>query len=518
MPNITVDIIRHASGTPDAPALLLPDREISYAALNKLVWNCAQHLHDKGVRVGQVVGLTFADEFALVLTMLAVTRLGATIYSIPRSATPMQRKDMASRAKLLVLATDQPDRFDAGVSILQLDWQAVMKGSAAIDSTILSETPSAPWLLITGSGSTGQPKLIPITHAQARARAAQATSLLDMTQADRVAPLSHFDFSHSKFRLHEAFWVGASCALHIWDATNPILQCARQSLSVVYSTVFHAERLLESLPRGFADSLHGIRVFEITSSTVSDDLRQRIRRSLCANLYVRYAINEAGPVAMARPNDVYDRPGSVGKPPSGVEIQIVDRSLQPVPPETVGLIRIKSPGLMSRYRDNEEADHHSFHDGWFLPGDLGKLDRDSHLIFYGRADHMMIMNGMNIYPAEIEQVFAAHPDVRDAAAVPFKHKVHQDVPICAVVPQAGAHLEEKAMLAYSRERLGAHGPHRVVILDRIPRNHEGKLIRNELGSILAARLDKHASSPVVSVGETPRARPLRGKGQSIRSR
>jgi acyl-CoA synthetase (AMP-forming)/AMP-acid ligase II len=130
----------------------------------------------------------------------------------------------------------------------------------------------------------------------------------------------------------------------------------------------------------------------------------------------------------------------------------------------------------------------AFRDGWFLPGDLGKLTADGDLIYYGRADHMMIMNGMNLYPAEIERVLAAHPAVRDVAVVPLRHRVHQDLPFAAVVLKPGAQSSEAELMAHARDRLGVRAPRRILILERIPRTGEGKLIARELFCIAAVFL------------------------------
>jgi len=204
--NITFDIIKHAETTPDAPALLLPDREVSYFVLNNLTWKCAQYLYEHGVRAGHVVGLTFTEELGTVLVMLAVTRLGATVFSIPRSSTPIQRKNMAASAKIEFLATDHQGRYDTGFPFILVDWRDLIQADVRIDPRILSEIPEDPCLLITGSGTTGQPKLIPITHAQLHARSEFISSFYKISPADRIAPLSHFDFSTSKYRLHEALY------------------------------------------------------------------------------------------------------------------------------------------------------------------------------------------------------------------------------------------------------------------------------------------------------------------------
>ncbi len=486
--NLTFDLLDHARSTPDAPALLLANGPMSYRQVNDAVWLFCQHLHEQGLRAGDVLGLTIADELTLVLTLLAVIRLGATAFSIPRSATPTQRRDMAARAGIKALATDQPGDFDVDAPLLLVDQQAVATVRRGIDTGILAATPDGPWLLITGSGTTGQPKLIPVTHGQTAARSRAATASLHVTSADRVTSLSHFDFSTSKFRLHEALSVGAAYALRVWNSTDPIGQLQRQSISVVYATVFHAETLLAKLPPAAGSALGTVRVLELTASTVSDDLRQRIRRLLCPNLHVRYGINEAGPVCIAHPPEVFTVSGTVGRPLPGTQVQVVDGDERPVSAGTVGLIRIRSPGVVEGYRDNEEATRQSFRDGWFKPGDLGRFTPGGELIYCGRADHMMIINGINIYPAEIEDVMTAHPDVHDAAVVPLRHAVHQDVPICAVTLHPGASATEHDLLAYARERLGSHGPHRVLVFDRIPRNHDAKLVRAEMSELITRRL------------------------------
>ncbi|WP_226440138.1 class I adenylate-forming enzyme family protein [Quatrionicoccus australiensis] len=486
--NITLDIIRHAKSRPESPALLMAHRDISYRELDNLTWKFAHFLHEQGVRPGHIIGLTLTEEFTLVLCILAVTRLGATVFSIPRSTQPVQRIAIARKARIYCLAGDQVIHAIPGTRFLEINQQALISSPMHIDLSIMEKAPRSPWLLISGSGTTGEPKLIPVTHAQAAARATRANEKLQITAADRIAPLSHFDFSHAKFRLHEALAAGASCALNIWDTPDPIGACIRFSLSAVFATVFHAEKMLQMLAPNAANALTGVRVFEVTSSTVTEDLRRRLKCSLTPNVHVRYGINEAGPVAIASPDEINHISGTIGRALRGTQVEIIDRNGQVLPAETIGLIRISSPGVVEGYLHDDKATQRSFIKKWFLPGDLGKLTADGHLIFYGRADHMMIMNGINIYPAEIEQVLTAHPDVTDCAVVPARHPVHQDLPIAAVTLSSTANSSESALLAYACEQLGSHAPWRVIICDQIPRNNEGKLIRSEMNGLLAERL------------------------------
>lgn len=481
--NITFDLRRHARKNPDAPALLLPDRDFSYRELDDLTWKLARHLYDQGVRASQVIALLFADEFALIATMLAVTRLGATVFSVPRSATPAQRRSMVAEARVTVLASDQPGHSDYGVPRLALHLPTLLATPGGLaegmHEDILVEEPDAPWLIITGSGSTGAPKLMSVRHEQAHARSALAPSWLAITPHDRVLTLSHPEYTAPKHRLLETLRAGASFGVFSSRGEHPLVLCERHRISVLHATAFHVEQILAHLPatRPAAASL---RVLSIGASLVTQNLRERIRRDLCSNLLVRYASNEAGPIAVAGAPDVYEVHGTVGKPLDGVELEIVDGAMQPLATGTVGLIRLKTPCLIDAYRDDDEASREFFRDGWFLPGDLGKLTPEGQLIHFGRADQMMIFNGINIYPAEIEAVICSHPCVREAAAMPLKSPLHQDVPVCAVIVHDGMRVSEQELAAYTAQRLGFKMPRKIIQVDRIPRNESGKLVRAEL--------------------------------------
>lgn len=514
--NITLDLVKYGETTPDAPALILPGREITYRELNQLVWQAALDLYRAGVRAGDVVALHFARELPLAVAMLGVARLGATVYSISRNTTQTQRLELISAAGASMVVTDQGDQLYPGVPCLLFENRLPGNGVGDIDQSIAREEPEAPWLLISGSGTTGEPRLIAVTHGQQRARNGLVNHFLQVTPGDRSFHFSDLDFTSAKSRLCLILSSGAAFGLLPGNPGNPVDFLNRQGFSMVDITTFHVERLLALLPSGAVNLLPGVRIMGMTSATVSDDLRQRIRRVLCPNLCVVYGTNEMGIITAAMPPAVYSHSETVGIPPPGVEVQVMDAaSGKPLPAETIGEIRTRSAGQVSGYRQGRQGEGNTFADGWFYPGDLGKFTVDGQLIHYGRADHMMIMNGINIYPAEIERVLLSHPAVQDAAAIPVRHRVHQDLPVCAVVLGDGAghdgaghsgsghsgacrddaghegnNVSEKDLQAYATERLGARGPRRVVILGQIPRNEQGKLQRAELREQILAALKR----------------------------
>ena len=492
--NLALDLSRHAARQPLAPAILLPDRQLSYAELNAAVWRRAQYLHDSGVRAGQLLAVTLADELQLALTLLAVSRLGATFLSIPRSATGHQRTQQAQQAQIGLLLTDAADRFAAGVDCLLVGAEVEAASGDGYDLGIMAAHPAAPWQLVTGSGTTGAPRQFMVTHAQQRARQRMSIASMGITAADRSLHLSHLDFVSAKNRLYTMLAAGGAVFLHGDGGLDPAGLCRRHSITMLDATTFHIERLLAALPSADAAVLGGLRALIMSSSTVSDELRQRIKAALSENLYVVYGTNEIHLISLAVPPEVFTQPGSVGRPVAGVRCEVVTGAGAELPIGEVGLIRARSDCLVAGYRNDDAATRAAFRDGWFYPGDLGKLTLDGQLVYYGRADHMMIFNGINIYPAEIEQVLAAHPAVRDVAAVPLQHRVHQSIPVAAVALHGATQASERALLAYARERLGAHAPHHVLILATIPRNEQGKLIRAAVQKQLQERLD---SQPLV---------------------
>ncbi len=486
--NLTDELSNQANLRPEAIAIHLPVANISFRQLETLTWRAATFLHQNGIRAGDVVALTFANELTLIITMLATARIGATAFSIPRGSPAILQAEMAATAKAQVLATDIVDLYADGLPRLLVDVELLAKDSAFIDTAVRDKSPQAPWLIITGSGSTGRPKQIPVTHSVFRERMVLYSDQISTSSDDRIVSLIHSDFPSAKNQLLNALFSGASICLFDRAHTDPIELCRRKRVTVLYTAVIHVEQLVNRLPLGSKGILSSLRALVPAGSFVSDGLRQRILETLSPNLYVRYGATETGPITDATPQEVLSVSGTVGRPLSGVRVEVVDSNEKKLPPGGIGQIRIQSQGMIHRYLDDDDATRRAFRDGWFLPGDLGKFTSDGQLIFLGRTDHMMILDGINIYPAEIEAVIARHPAVRDSAAIPMYSTLHQDIPVCAVVLHRGTVVTEKELLDFAFQRLGSRYPRRVIVLEEIPRTEQGKLLLNQLSQQMAEKL------------------------------
>ncbi|WP_264180829.1 long-chain fatty acid--CoA ligase [Quatrionicoccus australiensis] len=309
--NITLDLIRWAEKTPDAPALLFGNESISYRQLDQTVWKLAQHLYDHGIRRQQVVALTIGNEILLAVTLLAVARLGAAGISLARSMGAQERLAAAHQAGICWLLTDHETAAMNDVATIRLASEPAAWNATRVRYGILEESPVAPWQIIRGSGTTGEPRLLPISHDQAAARFRGQALASSITPGDRLAGLSGLEFSISKHRLGWALMAGAAYA--ILDHANPLDDISRLGVSLLGISVMHAEQMLSKPDSTARRALEGVRGIWSAGSVVSNDLRTRIRSQLSENLWIDYGSNEAGHLTLARPPDVFDTPGTVGR-------------------------------------------------------------------------------------------------------------------------------------------------------------------------------------------------------------
>jgi acyl-CoA synthetase (AMP-forming)/AMP-acid ligase II len=164
--------------------------------------------------------------------------------------------------------------------------------------------------------------------------------------------------------------------------------------------------------------------------------------------------------------------------PPWVEVQVVDEAGMPLPAGETGRLRFRGPEVGDGYLGDPEASAARFRDGWFLPGDVGRLEAGRLLFLEGRADDMINFGGAKLNPLEIEAVLAECPGVLDGAVFATTAPSGRTVLMGAV--QTGEGYDEAAALAHCRQRLGWRAPVRLLQVPRLPRNAMGKLLRREL--------------------------------------
>jgi len=194
-----------------------------------------------------------------------------------------------------------------------------------------------------------------------------------------------------------------------------------------------------------------------------------------------YGLSEASPVVSFTPLRGPWKAGSVGRPISGVKVTIQDEAGAILPTGQIGELCVRGANVMRGYWNLPEETANALRDGWLLTGDIGYADEDGYLYITDRKKDMLLVNGINVYPREVEEVLYQFPGVKETAVIGVPDSRRGEQPLAFVAAQDGIQLDEKALHSFIRERLADYKvPRRIVFLPALPRNATGKVLKTEL--------------------------------------
>ncbi|MGC8991877.1 MAG: AMP-binding protein, partial [Verrucomicrobiia bacterium] len=194
-----------------------------------------------------------------------------------------------------------------------------------------------------------------------------------------------------------------------------------------------------------------------------------------------YGLSEASPVVSLNPIHGIVKPGSIGLPIPGVEVTIRNDAGEEVPTGEIGEICVRGGNVMMGYWKQEEETARALRGGWLYTGDIGRMDAQGYIYVTDRKKDMLLVNGINVYPREIEEVMYQYPGIKEAAVVGFPDPRRGEQPVGYIVLADGTQFEEAAFLRFLKERLADYKvPRRIIQLPALPRNATGKILKTVL--------------------------------------
>ncbi len=355
-----------------------------------------------------------------------------------------------------------------------------------------TETPA---LLLFTSGTTGKPKGVPITH---EALLHQATTLAAAWRFRRDDVLLHV------LPLHHVHGIGVALAVALvagaavrflprFDAVATL--DALGSATVLMAVPTQHKKLVDAFDAAsdeqrarWASAARKLRLVTSGSAALPASLGERVRTLFGQYPVERYGMTEIG-IVLSNPEQGERRPGTVGVPLPGVDAILVGEDGEPVPDGTPGEIWVRAPTVFDGYDGDDAATRAAFRRGWFMTGDTAKRAPDGYVTILGRSSvDILKSGGEKISALEIEDVLREHPGIADVAVVGVADETWGDAVVAAVVPRAGHRdaLAEPLVRAWAKERLTAYKvPKRVVIVEELPRNALGKVVKAELSRKLS---------------------------------
>jgi len=476
--------------------LLMRDETVGAISYRDFAEHCARlggALVEAGLKPGDRVAVQ-ADKSATALALyLAVVRAGGIYLPLNVAYTPAEIEYFLGDAEPVIFVCD-PAKCDAlepvakagGAAILTLDPQG--KGTledAATVASPLAETSSRGGsdiaAILYTSGTTGRSKGAMLSHDNLLSNALTLVDAWRFTSEDMLIHALPIFHTHGLFVATNV--VLASRASMIFqpkfDPAN-VLAAMPEATALMGVPTFYT-RLLQQ-PGLTREATANMRLFVSGSAPLLTETHREWQDRTGHAILERYGMTETN---MNTSNHYDGRrvAGTVGFPLPGVDLRVVDPETGArLDAEEIGMIEVRGPNVFSGYWRMPEKTAAEFReDGFFITGDLGKVDTDGYVHIVGRDKDLIITGGYNVYPKEVEMEIDAMEDVLESAVFGVAHPDFGEGIVAAVVPKDGASLSDQAMIKALGERLAAYKrPKKIVFVDALPRNTMGKVQKNLL--------------------------------------
>ena len=476
----------------DGAVLMLPDgKAISGDGFLRMVARTGHALIAAGVRPGDRVAAQVAKSPEALALYGAAVAVGAVFLPLNPAYTAIEVEYFLGNATPRLLVCDPASRAALapvaaahGAAVLTLDRAG--KGALA-DALVgqpdrLTPMPRGPGdlaAILFTSGTTGRSKGAMLTHENLLSNAAVLAELWRFTDRDvllHALPIFH---THGLFVASNVSLLtgGRMIFLPGFDL-EAVLRLLPQATAMMGVPTFYT-RLLDD-PRFDRDLTAGMRLFVSGSAPLLAETHRAFQARTGHRILERYGMTETN-MNTSNPYDGDRRAGTVGLPLPGVEVRVMADGAEVAPGEA-GVIEVRGPNVFAGYWQMPEKTAEDLRpDGWFITGDVGRVDADGYMQIVGRAKDLVISGGFNVYPVEVEAELDAQPGVLESAVIGLPHADFGEAVFAVLVAQPAVVLDPQAVLAGLHDRLARFKqPKAAVVVDALPRNAMGKVQKAEL--------------------------------------
>jgi long-chain acyl-CoA synthetase len=476
---------------------------LSWAEFDAAVSAEALRLGEAGVVPGERVLVRLGNGAAFCVAVLGALRAGAVVVPFGPLAVERELEIVLDDCRPAVIVTTEGDE--------SAERCAAARGGTVLPPPDLAARAAAPVghrgeggeeiaLLIYTSGTTGRPRGVRLSHRAVLANRAQTAAL-------RPAPVLPADRVLLSLPLFHVFGLAAGLLQVCWAAATVVVTERFEPAHVAEVLVQERVSGMAGVPSMFRAMLElpaeqlraataGLRLCTSGGAPLPPRWLDDFRTATGLPIYEGYGLTEGGPVITTNASDGPPKPGSVGRALPGVELRLVDVEGRPIdavtdpdpedidedvtdPAQDTGLVAVRGPNLFSGYWPDGSGGPDA--EGWFRTADVGFLDAEGDLHLVDRSSDLVIVNGFNVYPREVEQVLAELPGVAEAAVVGVPDDRTGEAVKAVLVRAEGGDLSEEAVRAHCEERLARFKvPAVVEFADALPRTPTGKVARRQL--------------------------------------
>ena len=463
--NLAAVVREHARQCAGKTAIRYHDQVFSYDELWQEIERIAGVLRARGVTAGDRVGLSMSEHPTHLIAHYALARLGAVIVPIDHRWTDTEKSAASAAFGTKTVIADDDDLADA----------------AATDLPDMDEN-DTDLLISLSSGTTGRPTGAIVTHRNLYERFVSQWMAIGYGKHDCFAVLTPFYFGAGRSFGMSLLAAGGTVLIAPPPMKPPqIIETLQQEfVTATFLPPTLMRRLFEFHTPGTRPLFPNINFLISSGEPLFADEAREVIEKLCPNLYSYYASSEGGGISVLRTEDFDRFASTVGRPTYKTDVEIVDASDVDVGTRVVGRLRYRGPGVATRCVDADGVVRDVSKDGWYYPGDMAERLESGHIALRGRDTDVIIRGGVNIYPAEIEAILLAHPDVKEVSVIGIDDRARGQT-VAAFLVTA---IDVDALEVYCKEHMAPYKvPQRFTILDELPKRSSGKVDKVALAGI-----------------------------------
>jgi long-chain acyl-CoA synthetase len=515
---------------PDKPATQFLGAQLTYAELKRHADALAASLAKMGITKGDRVGIMLPNCPQYIIASFAILRLGAIVVNINPSYTAREALIITADSGVrMVITLDalaplvlgiQPQTGITSVIVTSLaEYSAAAAAAPKIDGTtaladwlgpvtaadvprVKIESSDLAVLQYTG-GTTGTPKGAMLTHGNIWANIVQTESWTNPAYIlgggeKYLVVIPYFHIYAFSVCMMVGLRIGALQIIHPKYEPDAVLASIRDLRPTYFPAVPTVFVSLLNHPRVLEHGLERVRLFNSGGAPCPVEVMEEFERRIGRPLNEGYGLSETSPVTHSTPQLAYRKLGSIGLPFPDTDVKIVDveTGRQEVPVGEIGEVCIAGPQVMVGYWNKPEESAHVLRPGddgriWFHTGDIGLMDEDGYFSIVQRKKDMLIVDGYNVYPSDVESVLYAHPAVRLAAVIGIPDRYHGEVAKACIALKPGMSATPDEIIAHCRTSLTEYKvPRQIEIRDTLPMSAVGKILYRVLRDEHAAAAQK----------------------------
>ena len=479
----------------DRLALVSARTRLTWRELDELSGRVASAYLELGLEPGDRIASLMPNRFELVLHYLACFRAGLVATPLNYRYTPpeIDHALAVSEARALLAHVERQDDLAATERVARLPlgvigYDAPSASGATLEgfleggrstAPVAPPTPSAPAVIFFTSGSTGPPKGVTHTHETLGWMFASAAAGLELDPRDLVlagSSLSHVGAFYVSFG---ALSVGAAIVVARTYDADELLPLLREDSPTVLSMLPSALFRLTRDHGASREDFSSLRLCRAAGDKVSAELEREFTALSGFAIDEAYGLTETGLIAVSPPSRI--KLGSIGQVVPGVSLSIRDGGGTAVAAGDEGRAWIKTNAACVGYWGDPDSTEVAFIDGWLDSGDILRADPDGYLYFRGRRKQIIVHDGSNINPQEIEGVLLEHPSVDSAGVIGIHDELHGENVRAYITLREGAERpSDLELIRFARTKVGYKAPEEIVVLDKLPRTATGKVDRTRL--------------------------------------